>query len=147
MIEAKLKVKLTKLSNLDTHFYGKITNEKVVEDTMFCEKDIRSVIAPFGIKATIAIDHHYDGCEEKGSDIFEININKYYFQEDVLPNTYHCHFTIDGKMYELSFSVKDEQIGDLTLSEWASVGDFEDGDDPLFYYYKDEFREYFKMYL
>jgi hypothetical protein len=147
MIEAKLKVKLTKLSNVDTHFYGKITSEKVVEDTMFCEKDIRSVIAPFGIKATIAIDHHYDGCEEKGSDIFEINVNKYYFEEDVVPNTYHCYFAIDEKMYELSFSVKDDQIKDLTLCEWASVGDFEDGDEPMFYYYKDEFREYFKMYL
>jgi hypothetical protein len=147
MIEAKLRVKLTKLSNVDTHFYGKITSEKVVEDTMFFEKDIRSVIAPFGIKATIAIDHHYDGCEEKGSDIFEININKYYFEEDVVPNTYHCCFAIDGKMYDLGFGVKDDQIKDLTLCEWASVGDFEDGDDPMFYYYKDEFREYFKMYL
>ena len=146
MIEAKLKVKLKKLSNLNTHFYGKITNEKVIEDTLFCEKDIRRDIAPFGIKATIAIDHHYDGCDEKGSDIFEININKYYFQEDVLPNTYHCYFAIDDKMYELSFSVKNGLIADLTLTEWSSVGDYEDGDDPMFYYYKDEFKEYFKMF-
>ena len=146
MVEAKLKVKLTKLSNLDTHFYGKITSEKVVEDTLFCEKDTRSIIVPFGIKAKIAISHHYDGCDERGTDMFDININKYYFQEDVLPNTYHCYFAIDGTMYELSFSVKNKQIDNLTLSEWASVGDFEDGDVPLFYYYKDEFREYFEMY-
>ena len=77
MIEAKLRVKLTKLSNLDTYFYGKITSEKVVEDTMFCEKDIRSDIAPFGVKATIAIDHHYDGCEEKGSDFLRRCSSKY----------------------------------------------------------------------
>jgi hypothetical protein len=82
--------------------------------------------------------------EDVTNDIF---IRIYKLEEDVLPNTYHCYFAIDGKMYELSFSVKDDQIKDLTLSEWASVGDFENGDEPMFYYYKDEFREYFKMYL
>lgn len=146
MIEAKLRVELTKLSKVENPFYGKTTTKEVFERAFYHDKDERDNIAPFGIKATIAIDHHYDGCEEKGSDIFEININKYYFQEDVVPNTYHCYFAIDEKMYELCLGVKDDQVKDLTLCEWASVGDFEDSDEPLFYYHKDEFREYFKMY-
>lgn len=147
MVEAKIRVELTKLSKVENPFYGKTTTKNVFEQTLYHDKDERDNIAPFGITATIPIEHHYDECDEKGTDVFDIKLNKYYFDEDVLPNTYHCFFIIDEKMYELSMGIENEQILDLTLSEWASVGDFEDGNDPMFYYYKDEFTSYYKMYL
>ncbi len=139
MVEAKIRVKLTKLSNVENPFYGKTIAKNVFEQTLYHDKDERENIAPFGITATIPIKHYY------GTDVFDIKLNKYYFDEDILPNTYHCFFTIDDKMYELCLGVKDDQVNDLTLCEWASVGDFEDGDDPMFYHYKDEFTSYQKL--
>lgn len=147
MVEAKLRVELTQISKVENPFYGKTTIKKVVEETFYHDKDERGNIAPFGIMATIPIKHHYDNCDEDGVDVFDIKLNKYYFEEDVLPNTYHCLFTIDDKVYELALGVKNDQIADLTLCEWACVGDFEDGDNPMFYYYKDEFTSFLKMYL
>lgn len=147
MVEAKIRVELTMLSKVENPFYGKTTTKKVIEESYYHDKDERNNIAPFGINATIAIEHHYDHCDEDGVDVFDIRLNKYYFEEDVLPNTYHTFFNIDGKTYELSMSVVNEQVKNLALFEWASVGDFEDGDKPLFCYCKDEFTSYQKMYL
>ena len=142
-----MRVELTKLSKVENPFYGKTITKEVFERTFYHDKDERDNIAPFGITATIPINHHYDNCDEDGVDVFDIKLNKYYFEEDVMPNTYHCFFSIDEKMYELCLGVKDDQVKDLTLCEWASVGDFEDCDEPMFYYNKDEFTSFLKMYL
>jgi hypothetical protein len=143
VIEAKLRVKLTKLSDVENFFYGKTTRTMVVEDVMENTCDKRENISPFGIKAIIDIKRHYDKDE---THIFEINVNKHYFEEDVMPNTYHCFFIIDEKVYELCLGIKDEQVCDLTLAEWSSVGDFENDGEPLYYYHKDKFRMFNKMY-
>lgn len=142
MVEAKLRVELTHLSDDVNPFYGKSMTTKVVEETISNDKDERENIAPFGIKASISI--------ERGQghiDVFNINVNKHFFEEDELPNTYHCFFNIDGKVYELSFGVKKDQISDLTLCEWLEVGYFEDGDNADNYYYIEAFTTYFKLYL
>ena len=142
MVEAKIRVELTKLSKVENPFYGKTTTKKVVEETLYHDRDERDNIAPFGIMATIAIER-IDG----DTDVLDIKLNKYYFDEDDLPNTYHTFFEIDGKEFELCLGVKDDQVADLTLCEWDCVGDFEDGDDPMYYYHKDKFTSFLKMYL
>ena len=142
MVEEKLRVELTQISNDENPFYGKTTAKKVVEETFYHDKDERDNIAPFGIMGTIAIERSLGN-----TDVFDIKLNKYYFEEDELPNTYHCFFTINDKIYELCLGVKDDQIADLTLCEWVCVGYFEDGEDADNIYGIKEFTSFLKMYL
>ena len=142
MVEEKLRVELTQISNDENPFYGKTTAKKVVEETFYHDKDERDNIAPFGIMGTIAIERSLGN-----TDVFDIKLNKYYFEEDELPNTYHCFFSINDKIYELCLGVKDDQIADLTLCEWVDVGYFEDGEDADNIYGIKEFTSFLKMYL
>ena len=142
MVEEKLRVELTQISNDENPFYGKTTAKKVVEETFYRDKDERDNIAPFGIMGTISIERSLGN-----TDIFDIKLNKYYFEEDELPNTYHCFFTINDKIYELCLGVKDDQIADLTLCEWVCVGYFEDGEDADNIYGIEDFTSFLKMYL
>jgi len=119
MIEPKLRVEILENRSDRNPFYGSTICKKVIEESYFHEYDKRSNIAPFGIKATINI----------GLRKLDITINRYMFEDDVLPNTYHCFFSDGNEVYEVSMGIKDGKIINLNLSRWLEYGYFSDGDD------------------
>lgn len=118
MVEAKLRVEILENICDRNPFYGSSMHKKVIEESYFNDYDKRSDIAPFGIKATIKVNNK----------VFDITINRYMFENDVLPNTYHYFFSDGHEVYEVSMGIKDDKILNLNLSRWFEYGYFADGD-------------------
>jgi hypothetical protein len=123
MVEAKLRVETTECRNNNNSSYGNSLVKKVTEETFYHDKDVRTHIAPRGIKATLIID----------KVVMDITINKYYLEHEATDDglsRYIAFFGINDKVYEVCvwFDI-DNKIKDVSLSEWLQIGDFENGDD------------------
>lgn len=132
MREAKLRVEQTTFNNGTTIYYGNVITKKVVEDYHIAEFDKRKDIAPCGVSATIAIDRSYNDIDDNNIDekeVFDIKITASYLDyED--ENRYNTFFEINGRTYEVCvWYGEDNTISEISLLEWESYGDFEDGDD------------------
>ena len=133
MVEAKLRVEVTHFSNVENPIYGGTITKNVIEETFIHDYDKRdkSEIAPCGVMAIFSIDKSYeseDGKKIDAKEIIDIKINKYYLEE-VADNGYNAFFQHDGKVYELFIHFCGAHISLITLSEWLSEGDFEDGEE------------------
>lgn len=122
MVEAKLRVETLENRNNNNPFYGNSLVKKVTEETFYHDKDVRTHIAPSGIKATLKV----------GKVVMDITINKYYLEHEATDdglNRYIAFFGINDKVYEVCvwFDI-DNKIKDVSLSEWLQIGYFEDGD-------------------
>jgi hypothetical protein len=127
MVEAKLRVETTEYRNKNTMgdenpFYGNSLVKKVTEETFYHDKDVRTHIAPRGIKATLMV----------GDVVMDITINKYYLEHEATDDglsRYIAFFGINDKVYEVCvwFDI-DNKIKDVSLSEWLQIGYFENGD-------------------
>ena len=123
MVEAKLRVETLENRNNNNPFYGNSLVKKVTEETFYRDKDVRTHIAPRGIKATLKV----------GDVVMDITINKYYLEHEVTDDglsRYIAFFGINDKVYEVCvwFDI-DNKIKDVSLSEWLKIGYFENGDD------------------
>lgn len=130
MIEAKLRVET--LENRSNPIYGDTLVKKVTEETFYHDKDERKSIAPSGIKATLKV----------GKVVMDITINRYCLEHELTGcdfSRYLAFFSINDKVYEVCvwFDTNDE-IKNVSLSEWLSEGSFEDGDDADNVYWSDE---------
>ena len=124
MVEAKLRVETLEYRNNNNPFYGNSLFKKVTEETFYHDKDVRTNIAPSGIKATLKVGDVM---------VMDITINKYYLEHEATDdglNRYIAFFGINDKVYEVCvwFDI-DNKIKDVSLSEWLQIGDFENGDD------------------
>lgn len=122
MVEAKLRVETLENRNNNNPFYGNTLIKKVTEETFYHDKDVRTHIAPRGIKAKLKI----------GDVVMDITINKYYLEHEATDyglSRYIAFFGINDKVYEVCvwFDI-DNNIKDVSLSEWLQIGDFENGD-------------------
>ena len=123
MVEAKLRVETLENRNNNNPFYGNSLVKKVTEETFYHDKDVRTHIAPSGIKATLIVD----------KVVMDITINKYYLEHEATDDglsRYIAFFSIEEKVYEVCvwFDI-DNKIKDVSLSEWLQSGNFEDGGD------------------
>lgn len=140
MREAKLRVEQTTYNNGKTAFYGNVITKKVVEDYHIAEFDKREEIAPCGLYATISIDRSHNDISSNKIDekeVFDIKITASYFDYEA-ENRYLAFFEIGGKTYEVCVWYEKDTIKAVSLSEWESYGDFEDGDDASNIYRGDE---------
>ena len=141
MREAKLRVEQTTFNNGTTTYYGNVITKKVVEDYHIAEFDKRKDIAPCGVSATIAIDRNHndiDGNKIDEKEVFDIKITASYLDYEA-ENRYLAFFEIGGRTYEVCvWYGKDNTISEISLSEWESYGDFEDGDDADNIYWGDK---------
>jgi hypothetical protein len=132
MVEAKLRVETTERRNNNNPFYGNSLVKKVTEETFYHDKDVRTHIAPRGIKATLKV----------GDVVMDITINKYYLEYEATDdglNRYIAFFGINDKVYEVCvWFNQDNSIKAISLSEWLQSGYFEDGDDADNIYWSDE---------
>ena len=123
MVEAKLRVETLENRNNNNPFYGNSLIKKVTEETFYHDKDVRTHIAPSGIKATLTV----------GKVVMDITINKYYLEHEATDDglsRYIAFFGINDKVYEVCvwFDI-DNKIKDVSLSEWLQIGYFENGYD------------------
>ena len=133
MVEAKLRVEVTRISNVVNPIYGGTITKNVIEETFIHDYDKRdkSEIAPCGVMAIFSIDKSYESADGKKIDakeIIDIKINKYYLEE-VADNGYNAFFQHDGKVYELFIHFGGKHITYISLSEWLDKDEFEDGVD------------------
>ena len=136
MVEAKIRVEVTHISDaVNKHYYGKTTTKKVTEETFIHDMDKRTKIAPYGVTAIFSLDKsYYDGEDYinnkkiNAKDIFDIKVSRRYFDHEH-ENGYIAFFHIDERVYELWVLFDGKHIINIMLSEWLSEGDFENGDD------------------
>ena len=138
MVEAKLRVEVTRFSNVENPIYGNTIVKNVYEETHIRDFDKRGTkvapfcsVAPYGVAATFSIDRSYEDAEGKKIDakeIFDIKIGKYYLTDED-NGAYSALFQHDNKMYELFVHFSGKHITFISLSEWLDKGDFEDGEE------------------
>lgn len=124
-METKLRVEVKEEPFNNQKFYGNSYATKVVEDIFNCEYDNREHIAPLGIKATLKL--------ENGSTMTitaEKNAINYDTYSDGEKTNYYTFFHIDNWVYELEVTfINNNLLDNVSVSEWYSNEDFEDGVD------------------
>ena len=110
-------------------FYGDYVTTKVDSRTIVNQKYVGLVPPKSGIKFTITT---------LSGDKVTFIIGKYYFtgeyEKDHDANTeYSLGFGYDGHMYDICVDALGELV---SLDEWYSYGDFEDGNEPDIHYTK-----------
>ena len=141
MVEAKLRVEKTTRREDGNPFYGNTIFKKVTEESFIHDFDNRENIAPHGVCAIIVLEHKDSKGEVIARNVFDIKINRYYFQYEH-ENHYVAFFDIDGYIYELCVDFGKNGIDDIWLSEWFSADYFENGDDADNVYRKKDFITY-----
>jgi predicted metal-dependent RNase len=116
-------------------FYGSTNVKKVVEDIIIRDFDKRKDIAPCGIRTTITIGTN---------KVLDIKISKHYLDHEG-EGKYLAIFSIEEKVYEFFIKFdKQNRLDFMTLSEWLSSGDFEDGEDADNIYHTEDFTSFDK---
>lgn len=125
-METKLRVEVKEEPFNNQKFYGNAYSTKVVENVFHCEYDNRENIAPLGIKATLKL--------ENGSTMTitaEKNAINYDTYSEGEKTNYYTFFQVDNWVYELEVTfLNDNLVDNVSLSEWYSNEDFEDGVNP-----------------
>lgn len=124
-MEAKLRVEVKGEPFNNQNFYGNSYSTKVVEDIFHCEYDNREHIAPLGIKVTLKLENGSTMTitAEKNA----INYDTYFHG---VKTNYYTFFQVDNRVYELEVMfLYDNLVGNVSVSEWYSHEDFEDGVD------------------
>jgi len=144
MVEAKLRVEMTEARNGSKNpFYGNTMVKKVVEDILYHDTDKRKDVAPCGVWVTIGIKSKVALGEGdtplETLRVFDIKINRHYFDRESNIGDYVAYFSIEEKTYEVWIHIIDGHITDITLSEWLQSSYFEDGDNADNVYHKENF--------
>lgn len=122
-MEAKLRIEVKGEPFNNQNFYGNSYSTKVVEDVFHCEYDNRENIAPLGIKATLKLEN--GDTMTITADKNAINYDTYIYGDKT---NYYAFFHVDNWVYELEVTfLNDNLVDNVSLSEWYSNGDFEDG--------------------
>ncbi len=123
-METKLRVEVKEEPFNNQKFYGNSYATKVVEDIFNCEYDNRENIAPLGIKASLKL--------ENGSTMTitaEKNAINYDTYSEGEKTNYYTFFHVDNWVYELEVTFLNNNLDNISVSEWYSNEDFEDGVD------------------
>jgi len=144
MVEAKLRVEMTETRNgSKNHFYGNTMVKKVVEDILYHDTDKRKDVAPCGVCATIGIKSKVTLGEGdtplETLRVFDIKINRRYFDRESNIGGYVAYFSIEEKTYEVWVHFEDGHLTNITLSEWLQSSYFENGDNADNVYSKEVF--------
>lgn len=129
-----VKVDFSKVNANDNPFYGKQRFEEHNEERVIMEK--RDVITevPFD---SIKVELHGNDAQQMS---LVVEVNKYYFTYIEGGNYFNAYFTVDSMAYELEVHVIEEKVATIYLSQWESLGRFEDGEDATRVITDTEFR-------
>ena len=128
-----VKVDFSKVNANDNPFYGKQRFEEHNEERIVMEKhDVTEV--PFD---SIKVELHGNDAQQMS---LVVEVNKYYFTYIEGGNYFNAYFSVDGMVYELEVHVVGEKVAAVYLSQWESIGQFEDGEDATRVITDTEFR-------
>lgn len=122
-MEARLRVEVKKAPFNERNFYGKSSMTYVVESIFNCEYDKREVIAPYGVKVELPLS---DG------EIMTIIADKRFLDENDICDNMQCFeisFLNQDKAYGLELYFINDELYNVIVREWLSMGDYEDGAD------------------
>lgn len=128
-----VKVDFSKVNANDNPFYGKQRFEEHNEERIVMEKhDVIEV--PFD---SIKVELHGNDAQQMS---LVVEVNKCYFTYIEGGNYFNAYFTVDSMAYELEVHVIEEKVATIYLSQWESLGRFEDGEDATRVITDTEFR-------
>ena len=122
-MEARLRVEVKTAHFFERNFYGKTFGISVVENIFNCEYDKREVIAPYGVKVELPLSN--------GRTMTIIADKRFLVDNDIYDNMqcFETSFLYQDMAYGLELDFINDELCDVIIREWLSMGDYEDGAD------------------